>query len=316
MYYPYFRAKQYELKALREFSEEHQGQNRILPIIEPVRQDVSTLTTAINDFSENALKFALILNPGDGDFKHFTSKFDTGEMIGLLRSKDSKWIPAFLYSRLGKDSIERTISKYGLKDVMIVFRNGIDADDEKASELTGNENVRYVVCDFNKTSRRMKGRLREAGREVIRLDNCFVSKQRNVEYAYKVDEFFSDAPFYFREDGYQGYSDYTTLPDEYIEGGMLPYALVIHLSYLKNKEELYVHHFVSDSNITNSDVRRKFYEAAQKVEPFYEERDRTKAVDEIISRARNAENGYPGLGYLKKLSIKNHLELILSLPEE
>lgn len=31
MYYPYLRAKQFELKALREFSEEHSGSN-IVPI--------------------------------------------------------------------------------------------------------------------------------------------------------------------------------------------------------------------------------------------------------------------------------------------
>ena len=38
----------------------------------------------------------------------------------------------------------------------------------------------------------------------------------------------------------------------------------------------------------------------------------TEAVKEIIKKA-NASEGYPGLGYLKKLSVKNHLELILSL---
>ena len=36
------------------------------------------------------------------------------------------------------------------------------------------------------------------------------------------------------------------------------------------------------------------------------------ASKEIIEKA-NASEGYPGLGYLKKLSVKNHLELILSL---
>ena len=33
MYYPYLRAKQYELKALREFSVEHKEQNSIVPIL-------------------------------------------------------------------------------------------------------------------------------------------------------------------------------------------------------------------------------------------------------------------------------------------
>jgi hypothetical protein len=38
----------------------------------------------------------------------------------------------------------------------------------------------------------------------------------------------------------------------------------------------------------------------------------TKAVSELIDKAEK-DYGYPGLGYLKKLSIKNHLELIKSL---
>ena len=35
----------------------------------------------------------------------------------------------------------------------------------------------------------------------------------------------------------------------------------------------------------------------------------TAAVDELIEKA-SQEDGYPGLGYIKKLSILNHLELI------
>ena len=145
------------------------------------------------------------------------------------------------------------------------------------------------------------------------MDDCFKSKVRNADYALEVDELFSEEPFFYAEEGnLDGYSDYTTLPSEYIEGGMLPYALAIHLSYRKNEEQLYVHHFVSDSNETNSDIRGKFREAARKVAPFYEDKNQTEAVKEIIEKA-NASEGYPGLGYLKKLSVKNHLELILSL---
>ena len=43
MYYPYLRAKQYELKALREFSVEHKEQNSIVPILEPVKQQPNIL---------------------------------------------------------------------------------------------------------------------------------------------------------------------------------------------------------------------------------------------------------------------------------
>ena len=67
VYYPYLRAKQYELKALKEFSSENKGQAAILPIIEPVKRENSVLSLAIKEMQGNALKFALILNPSDGD---------------------------------------------------------------------------------------------------------------------------------------------------------------------------------------------------------------------------------------------------------
>lgn len=314
MYYPYLRAKQYELKAVREFSEEYPEQELITPILEPVKQQPSALNLAIDEMIENGLKFALILNPKDGDFKHATVLFDTWYNNDTLMSHMDAWIPAFLYSQRGAEKIISLISEYHLTNVMIVFRSCMDIEDEMAWDIINNPSVSYVVNSFGSTvSRRLKSKLKETGRKIIRLDDCFKSKIRNADYALEVDELFSEEPFFYKEEGnFDGYSDYTTLPSEYVEGGMLPYALAIHLSYQKNEEQLYVHHFVSDSNETNNDIRGKFREAARKIAPFYEGKMQTEAVRELIEKASDSE-GYPGLGYLKKLSVKNHLQLILSL---
>lgn len=314
MYYPYLRAKQYELKALREFSAEHIGQNSITPILEPVKQQPNALNIAIDEMLANSLKFALILNPRNGDFKHPTVSFDMWHQNDKLMSNKEGWIPAFLYSKHNADEILSLITEYEIGHAMIIFRTCMDIDDETAWNIINNPAIKYVVNSFGSTvSRRLRSRLKDTGRQIIRLDDCFKSKVRNADYSLEVDELFSEEPFFYAEEGnLDGYSDYTTLPSEYIEGGMLPYALAIHLSYKKNEEQLYVHHFVSDSNETNNDIRGKFREAARKVAPFYEGKTKTAAVEEIIAKANDPE-GYPGLGYLKKLSIKNHLELILSL---
>ncbi|MDE5999038.1 MAG: sce7725 family protein [Bacteroidaceae bacterium] len=314
MYYPYLRAKQYELKALREFSVEHPEQDSITPILEPVKQQPNALNLAIGEMLNNRLKFALILNPKDGDFKHPTVLFDAWSQNIQLMDEKEGWIPAFLYSRRNADEISSMIDEHRLENVMIIFRTCMDMDDESAWGIINNQSIGYVVNSFGSTiSRRLRSRLKETGKQIIKLDDCFKSRVRNADYALEVDELFSEEPFFYAEEGnLDGYSDYTTLPSEYIEGGMLPYALAIHLSYRKNEEQLYVHHFVSDSNETNSDIRGKFREAARKVAPFYKGKVQTEAVKEIIEKANDSE-GYPGLGYLKKLSVKNHLELILSL---
>lgn len=313
MYYPYLRAKQYELKALREFSREHKEQNSITPILEPVKQQPNALNLAIDEMLTNELKFALILNPKEGDFKHPTIRFDAWFQHERLMENKEKWIPAFLYSRRNVHDILLIIDEYELEHAMIIFRTCMDMEDEDAWEIINNRSTGYVVNAFGSTiSRRLRSKLKETGKQIIRLDDCFKSRVRNADYALEVDELFSEEPFFYAEEGLDGYSDYATLPSEYIEGGMLPHALVIHLSYKKNEEQLYVHHFVSDSNDSNSDIRGKFREAARKVAPFYVGKAQTEAVREVIEKANDPE-GYPGLGYLKKLSVKNHLELILSL---
>lgn len=74
------------------------------------------------------------------------------------------------------------------------------------------------------------------------MDDCFKTRTRNADYALEDDELFSEEPFYYMNDGYDGFSDYTTLPSDYVEGGMMPYAVAIHLSYKKDEDRLNVHH--------------------------------------------------------------------------
>lgn len=314
MYYPYLRAKQYELNALREFSVQHQGQTSIMPILEPVKQQSSALKVALDEMLDNRMKFALILNPKDGDFKHPTVHFDVWLDNEKLKIHNDGWIPAFIYSRRYADEITSLASKYNLSNAMIIFRTCIDVDDTDAWNIINNPAFGYVVNSFGSTiSRRLRRQLKDTGRRIIRLDDCFKSKLRNADYADEEDEFFTEEPFFYdTEEQLDGYSDYTSLPSNYVEGGMLPYALAIHLTYKRNEEQLYVHHFVSDSNETNSNIHGKFREAARKVAPFFKDRKQTDAVQELIARADESD-GYPGLGYLKKLSVKNHLELIFSL---
>ena len=46
MYYPYLRARQFELIALRELVTESEHENLVIPIIEPVRKSFNGLNKA------------------------------------------------------------------------------------------------------------------------------------------------------------------------------------------------------------------------------------------------------------------------------
>lgn len=310
MYYPYLRGKQFELKALKEFSSENQNKKTIIPIIEPVNQATNALSTAIEELMKNGMRFALVLNPNDGDYRHENVVFRLHENDQSLTCNLDKWIPAFIYCDNAAEILEQ-IKKFRFDNVMIIFHSCADIDDPIVLSLLRDENVSYIVNNFgNSTSRRIKRGLKDLGKSLICLDDCFVTRKKNAEYGgTNSDELFTDMPFYWEDEGYQGFSDYTALSSEYSDGGTLPYALVIHLTYKKSQDQIYIHHFVSDSNFDQSNIKGKFNEAAIKIAPFFAEKKHTPVVDELIEKA-TSDNGFPGLGYLKKLAIKNHLQII------
>lgn len=323
MYYPYLRAKQFELKALRELAENYGGavSSQLFPILEPINKEDRALTLATDVFMDNGLKFALVVNPSEGDFRHSTVRFELPN-AERLESERGNWIPTYIVSNKAT-AILSMIRESRYEQVMLLFPNGIDEAVSGMDALLCMDEVQYVVSNFAKTSRSMKRRLQEDGKTIVCLDDNFKEQPKNADYAGIVDELFTENFFYYESDGYDGYSDYTALPSAIAIGGMLPYAIAIHMTYKRTEDQIYIHHFVSDTNDTNRDTAKKFMEAGRKVISFYEEMTEfTPSAKELILRAKNANKGvrgeeadlaYPGLGYLKKLSIKNHIELLLDL---
>ena len=86
------------------------------------------------------------------------------------------------------------------------------------------------------------------------------------------------------------------------------------MTYEKNSDEIYVRHFVSDTNDDQSNIQRKFFEAASKLKEFFSSKEKTQAIKELIQLLDNEK--YPGLGVIKKLSIRNHLELMNRIMSE
>ena len=316
MYYPYLRGKQFELLALREFSREFENNHTIVPIIEPVKKQVNGLNAAALSMIENGMKFAVILNPSDGDYRHTGIDNDILMSLTALTDDRDNWIPAYIYKHNGKTLLDHA-KQNNLSNLMIIFPSGADVNDEELMEFLSKDEVAFVVSGNLSNNRSARGRLLRLGKALISLEDRFNERPRNADYANEVDEIFSEDFAYYKNDGLAGFADYTPMAKDFIEGGMLPYAIAIHLTYQKSDDQIFVHHFVSDNNFDQSNIRGKFHEAAVKIAPFFNNNGlyHTSAVDELIRRA-DSDDGYPGLGYIKKLSVKNHLELITHiLPE-
>jgi len=310
MYYPYLRGKQFELKALREFAQEVPNNKHICPIIEPVKTSFNTLNIAIKEMRSGHITFALVLNPKEGDF----ANDDTDVLENVQEELDgAEWTPALIYKR-NTMALENIIDTKGLDNVCVIFKEGVDFEqDGELEAFLSKDNITTVVTS-NADTRASKRKLQSLGKAIIRLDENFHEQKRNVDYINIPEEQFSEEPFYFQEDNFAGFSDYTTLPKSFVEGGMLPYAIAIHFTYKPQQEMVYIRHFVSDSNLDQSNIQGKFAEAGRKAVAFFNEHSdyfRSSAISELESYIYDGK--YPGLGVLKKLSIKHHLLLISNI---
>lgn len=310
MYFPYLRGKQFELIALREFAIQYPNTEQIIPIIEPVKSTFNGLTTAARIMFEQNLRFALVLNPADGDFKRITK--DILSEISILSENMEKWIPTFLYQNNG-ETILSAIQDQELNNVMVIFKNGIDISDSILNFLSHSQ-IQYIVNGDPNSRITMRRLSLLENKRIIRLDNCFAEQPRNVDYLNIPEDKFTEQHRFYSDDHFYGISDYTALPKDFIDGGMLPYAVAIHMTYEKNQDEIYVRHFVSDTNDDQSNIQRKFFEAATKLKYFFTDRTKTTAINELLTLLDDEK--YPGLGVIKKLSIKNHIELMNSILTE
>jgi len=69
MYHPYLRGKQYELMLLRENAKLMKDASMV-PIIEPVKKNLTALNKAICELKKENVSFILIINPDYGDFEN------------------------------------------------------------------------------------------------------------------------------------------------------------------------------------------------------------------------------------------------------
>lgn len=151
--------------------------------------------------------------------------------------------------------------------------------------------------------------LKSLNKTYIRLDDFFEKQARNSDFLDIQEHRFSEEHLYYNQDGYNGFSDYTALPSEFSDGGSTPRAVVIHLTFLNGENQIWIRHFTSDTNDSIANIQGKFSEAAAKAVAFCRQ---NHFVNSAIQELENYfdEQHYPGLGTVKKISIKNHIIIV------
>lgn len=297
MYFPFLRGRQNELLALRELLEAELLSDKIIPIIEPVKL-TATYKITMELFKEKNKKLFTIINPEVGDYllnqkghPIFSDEFNYKYDAILLGNMDN--FNKFDVLRNSDQFIEVLKDEDEVANLHIITECGLIP--------------KYVLI----TNSRLKREVKHES-EFVSLSDPFDKQDRNVDYSLNTDKFFSNDHIYYDKEGYSGYSDYSIIGEPFIDGGFAPRSVAIHIVYFDKSNNLRIKHFVSDSNDDISNPAGKFAEALKKlVVWFYEnelEINKTNSLEEFINLHKDMR--YPGLGYVKKLSIKHHLELM------
>lgn len=315
MYFPYLRGRQNELLCLRELLDAGKLSSKIIPIIEPVKFS-STLFSTLTKFIEMGHQVIVIRNPEVGSFRK-----ESGDMIkNIEKESDEKkkekirktlegykevWNnPQIQKAYLVDDNVISLIreKKLDAKDIVMI---NIKKGNYRYYEEYGNEIIgKYTVVpkggDFEDIIED----------DIVILEDNYRKAKRNIDYIENPDELFSRNHIVYKKRGFVGFSDFSMVGNDFDESGFAPLAIAIHIMYFGNRDELKIHHFVSESNESISDPARKFEEAMNKLVNWenFDIIPKTIGLDNLIECYNIGK--FPGLGVIKKYSLMHHIQMM------
>lgn len=302
MYYPYLRGKQYELVLLKEQAALIGKSKKIIPIIEPVKDNFNPLDRALKELDKNEVEYILIANPVNGDFSK-----DVNELDNYLSNKNTKQLIIGLIvdenSKL--QDFKLLLDKYDKTPLAIVhqgFSNGKDLSDI----LKQRENIKLNIFVSQEPNKLYQKHFKGIGQRVLVRDGF--NKRKNANYPR--DEHFSDLHITYEEENVDGFGDFLIVSNDYSESGGPAWAVAIHMTYLDKENNMFIKHYVSDRQDDNKDAGGKFLEALNYlvVDEKKNKLFNTKASEEYLELHK--KELFRGLGYAKKLSMQNHLEIV------
>ena len=306
MYHPYFRGKQYELITIRETAA-LMAKMKFVPIIEPVKEALNGLKRTLDTVLENDGQAVVIVNPSHGDYSRddeslstwLTDEFPNNRSIsaGILLKENIPTAEVLEYCESNSDH-PLTLIHAGFSNAK-GLANALGAKAQRMRQV-------FFEADCGKLyQKHFKG-----SRRILIRDGF----ERRTNRDHPGCEFFSDLHATYKDENMNGFGDFLIVGDDYSETGGPAYAIAIHLTFIDSNRDnaMYIYHFISDRQNTPKDPAGKFAEALekmiQKLDVIGPKIFQSKAVNEF--RQLHARGHFPGLGYLKKLSMQHHIETL------
>lgn len=294
LYVPIFRGKTFELRCLGQ-SLQLLRQHPILPVIEPVNRQRHKLGLLIEYSIRMGLPLGVIVNPSVGDFS------ETPE----------EWLDHVRPRLLGRSSLVpviRTTQNAPIEELLAMaghvalFHDGPSAASMPELRSIDPHRIIYQLVEADACPK--SDWPSDSPRRALIRDGFI--RRRNIDYPL-------DEPFPSFDAGKIGaWGDYSIAGKSYSEGGSLPNAVAIHVTYWTQGEGLRIRHYLSDTNDGPENPAGKFAEALAKLIADLDQGTLPVAETAAMREFRNlhASRHFPGLGLIKMLSMRHHLELI------
>lgn len=315
MYLPYLRGRQNELLCLKELLEADKLSSKVIPIIEPVKFS-STLFSTLAKFIETNHPVIVVRNPKVGSFRdELVEMRQKIEAETDEKKKEKLKLIVDGYQQVWND--EQIQRAYIVGDDVIakIQNNKINAQDTIMINLDrGNYHYyeEYGEDIFGKYTVVPKGGDFEDIVEdnIIVLDDSYHKAKRNMDYIERPDETFSRNHLVYQKRGFVGFSDFSIVGKEFEESGFAPVAIAIHIMYFGAREEVKIHHFVSDTHERYSDPARKFEEAMIRLKEweYFSDIPKTMGLNQLLECYDMGK--FPGLGVIKKYSLMHHIQMM------
>lgn len=301
IYYPYLRGRMYDLLALKEACQAQELGENIVPIIEPVRDSKELLQT-VTALIQEEQPFGIVANP----------------QVSVYGLNDTKLYPLPDLSELNFFHPTAILAPYFSSDF-------IHTHGHQTSLLIARNYPILKACQNSRVLKNVSGVLiPEEARihqivadKAVSLTDPLTFVPHVEDYAEIDDEFFQPASWYRQIDNYQGFADFSMVGGHYFDKGMPSRAIALHIIYVTADGSLRIHHFVSDSNETMRGQKEKFFEVLNKLVTWKNDNisglNETPALDQLTEYV--SQTKFPGLGMVKKLSLRHHFQLMHRLFE-
>jgi hypothetical protein len=306
MYHPYFRGKQYELITVRETASILADAD-FVPIIEPVKESLGGLERTLQAVCDANGKAIVVVNPHHG--VHSDDSQSISELLqASFLEKPEIAAGVLLKKNMSVEEALACCKEHDDHEMALIHAGFTDANG--LVDILGAK-VKQIRHVFFEPYCGKLYRKHFVGADRILLRDGF-QRRRNRDHP--PVELFSDLHVTYEEEGMTGFGDFLIVGDDYSETGGPAYAVAIHLTFIDPTKDdaMYIYHFVSQSKDTPTDPAGKFGEAlALMMKKLAQPNNHIFASDAIAEFRDLYKRGhFPGLGYVKKLSMRHHIETL------